>query len=69
MFGLTRRTNLETFQKPERRALDGKVVQLFPHGFLNLENLRVSQSGFFAGYVTRVLCPLSAFTSLVTVLQ
>jgi hypothetical protein len=44
-------------------------VPLFPHRFLNLENLQVSQPLFFAGYVARVFCTLSAFTSLVTVLQ
>ena len=40
-----------------------------PHRFLNLENLRVSQPVFFAGYVTRVFCTLSVFTNLVTMSQ
>jgi len=69
MFALTRRTNLGTFQKPDRRDLDGKVVPILTHKFLNLENLRVSQPVFFAGYVTRVFCTFSAFTNLVTMLQ
>jgi hypothetical protein len=39
MLALTRRTTVGTFQKPKRRALDGKVMSILTDRFLKVENL------------------------------